>query len=101
LLEGAQDLRQWAGAQLRASASAGRERCKADLFTREHMGQSRYDLGQRGRTADRRVPNAERKRDEQHGEREVLPRPPAADDDEQEEHGGSGDERKVEQEEQR
>jgi hypothetical protein len=36
LLQRAQDLRQWAGAQLRASAGAGRERREADLIACEH-----------------------------------------------------------------
>ena len=37
LLQRAQDLRQWAGAQLRASAGAGRECREADLFACEHQ----------------------------------------------------------------
>src|SRR5688500_7884383 len=59
------------------------------------------DLRQRHGTADRRVPDAHRKSDEQHREREVLPGPPAADHLQQQEHGGTCDEREVEQQEQR
>src|SRR5688572_5885178 len=55
------------------------------------------DLRQRHGTADRRVPDSDRKSDEQHREREVLPGSPAADHHQQQEHGGTRDEREVEQ----
>ena len=96
MLQRTQDLRQWAGAQLRASAGTGRERREADLFAREHSVSLGNESGQRARTADGRVPHADREHDEQCGEREVLDRSSTADDHEEQQHGCARDESEVE-----
>jgi len=99
LLQRTQDLRQRAGAQLRASAGTGRERGEADLFAREHsVSLGTNESGQRGRTANGRVPDADREHGEQSSEREVLHRAPAAYDDKQQEYDSARDEREVKRE---
>ena len=99
MLQRTQDLRQRAGAQLRASAGAGRERREADLFACEHLvSLGTNESRQRDGTANRRVPDADRERGEQNSEREVLHRSPAANDDKQQEHNSARDEREVKRE---
>src|ERR1700687_592327 len=56
--------------------------------------------GQLDGTADRRVPDPDREKYEQRGEREILRRAPATDDNEKQEHRGGRHEREVEHEEQ-
>ena len=54
--EGAQDLRQWAGAQLRASAGAGRQAGEPDLLTSEHAMRIAAGLGSKNGSETGRGP---------------------------------------------